>query len=373
MAKSPTRLRKFLGWVIQLLLWPLISCLVLSYLSPFISPDKAWWISFFGLAYPIFLLSAIGFMVVFLLTKSRRIYSIGLVLILGLPLHIRYFSLGWSAEQADYPNDNTLRVMSYNVRLFNYYEWLDEDRNTSRDSIYAHIRAVQPDVICFQEYLTVQGSNFIRNNDIRDLGDYRYYTEKYSIAKANRRIGIATFSKYPILHSELVEYDNTSKQFAVFTDIVKENDTVRVYNIHLQSIRIQQDDYDFLNNEETSNEDAKNGIKRMIQKLKYAYPLRATQAVSIVQHAQSSPYPVVICGDFNDTPMSYVYNAFNSSFEDAFRGNYLGLGSTYAGKLPAGRIDYIFHSSALEAISFSVQDQAHSDHYSIHTDLIFRQ
>jgi endonuclease/exonuclease/phosphatase family metal-dependent hydrolase len=232
---------------------------------------------------------------------------------------------------------------------------------------------VQPDVICFQEYLTVQRSNFIREKDIVALGDYRYFTEKYSIAKANRRIGVATFSKYPILHSELVEFDNTSKQFAVFTDIVKENDTVRIYNIHLQSIRIQQDDYDFLNNEETSNEEAKNGIKRMIQKLKHAYPLRAAQALSIVQHAESSPYPVVICGDFNDTPMSYVYNAFNASFEDAFRGNYLGLGSTYAGKLPAGRIDYIFHSPALEAINFSIQDEVHSDHYAIHTDLILPQ
>lgn len=372
MAKTRSPIRRFLSWVVHILLWPLIICLVLSYLSPFVSPEKAWWISFFGLGYPIFMISALLFLVVFIVAKSRRIISLGVILLIGLPLHVRYFSFGWSNDIEEYPDHNSIKVMSYNVRLFDYYEWLADDRKTTRNAIYFHIKEQQPDVICFQEYLTVKNSDFIREKDISSLGDFVYFTEEYIISKANRQIGVATYSKYPIIQSELVQFDNTTKQFAVFTDIVKNEDTVRVYNIHLQSIKIQQDDYAFFDNQEGTSEEATNGIKRMVRKLKLAYPIRVAQAQTILKHAKNSPYPTIICGDFNDTPMSYVYNSFNANFYDAFRGNHFGLGSTYAGKLPAGRIDYILYSEGLKAINFSVQEETHSDHYAITSEMIFK-
>ena len=372
MAKTRSPIRRFLSWTIHLLLWPLIICLVLSYLSPFISPEKAWWISFFGLGYPIFMLFALLFMLVFALAKSRRIMILGIILLLGTPLHIRYFSIGWSSSSSEYPNQNSLRIMSYNVRLFDYYEWLSNDRTTTRDAIYQHIKDQDPDVLCFQEYLRVKNSDFIQEEDIKAINDYDYFHQEYVISNVNRQIGVATYSKYPIIKTEVVKFDNTAKQFAVFTDIVKNNDTIRVYNIHLQSIKIHQDDYDFFNSRDGINEEATNGIKRMIRKLKHAYPLRVQQAETILEHAKSSPYPTIICGDFNDTPMSYVYNSFNRNFYDAFRGNSFGLGSTYAGKLPAGRIDYIFHSDKLTSINFSIQNEVYSDHYAITSEMLIQ-
>lgn len=372
MAKTNTPIRRFLSWIIHLLLWPLVICLVLSYLSPFISPKQAWWISFFGLAYPIFMISALFFILVLFLSKSRRVLHLGVILLLGIPLHMRYFSMGWSSDLVNYPEQNSIRVMSYNVRLFDYYQWLADDRKISRDAIYEHIEDVQPDVICFQEYLTVKKSNFIRERDITALGVYKYFNEEYMISRGGRQMGVATYSKYPIIKTELVRCDNTAKQFAIYTDVVKEGDTLRIYNIHLQSIKIQQNDFDFITNQDGTSGDAANGIKRMIKKLKHAYPLRVAQAETILAHAKTSPYPTVICGDFNDTPMSYVYNSFNANFYDAFRGNYFGLGSTYAGRLPAGRIDYIFHSAELKAINFSIQSKMHSDHYAITSDMILK-
>jgi endonuclease/exonuclease/phosphatase family metal-dependent hydrolase len=346
--------------------------MVLSYLSPFISPEQAWWISFFGLGYPIFMIFSLSFLFLFILSRSRRMISLGIILLLGTPLHIRYFSTGWSSDIENYPKQNSIRVMSYNVRLFDYYQWLADNRKTTRNAIYDHIKNVQPDVICFQEYLTVKNSNFIRERDISALGDYNYFNEEYMISKADRQIGVATYSKYPIIKTELVSFDNTQKQFATYTDIVKNNDTFRIYNIHLQSIRFQQDDFDFFNNQDGTSEEAANGIKRMIKKLKHAYPLRVAQAETILEHAKTSPFPTIICGDFNDTPMSYVYNSFNANFYDAFRGNYFGLGSTYAGRLPAGRIDYIFYSSDLKAINFSIQNEVHSDHYAITSEMVLK-
>jgi endonuclease/exonuclease/phosphatase family metal-dependent hydrolase len=93
--------------------------------------------------------------------------------------------------------------------------------------------------------------------------------------------------------------------------------------------------------------------------------MRAEQALTVMKHISTSPYPVIICGDFNDTPMSYTYSQFNKSLVDAFRNCSSGIGPTYAGRVPAGRIDYIFHSTSLNSIQFKIQSEIHSDHRAI--------
>jgi len=102
-----------------------------------------------------------------------------------------------------------------------------------------------------------------------------------------------------------------------------------------------------------------------MDKLRIAYPKRAEQARKVVEHMEQSPYEVVVCGDFNDTPLSYTYNTFFSHFTDAFRNASSGIGVTYAGKVPAGRIDYIFHSRDLHSGDFEIQSEVHSDHRAI--------
>jgi endonuclease/exonuclease/phosphatase family metal-dependent hydrolase len=103
----------------------------------------------------------------------------------------------------------------------------------------------------------------------------------------------------------------------------------------------------------------------MLDKLRFAYPKRAEQAKKVVEHMEQSPYEVIICGDFNDTPLSYVYNTFYSRFTDAFKNSSSGIGITYAGKVPAGRIDYIFHSKKLHSAQFKIHQKVHSDHKAI--------
>ncbi len=107
----------------------------------------------------------------------------------------------------------------------------------------------------------------------------------------------------------------------------------------------------------------------MIDKLRIAFPKRANQAKRVVEHMEQSPYEVIICGDFNDTPLSYCYNTFNSKYTDAFRNSASGIGVTYAGKVPAGRIDYIFHSKKLHSANFKVQKNVFSDHRSVFCEI----
>jgi endonuclease/exonuclease/phosphatase family metal-dependent hydrolase len=176
-------------------------------------------------------------------------------------------------------------------------------------------------------------------------------------------------SKYPMISKGEVplqlEEGEKSDNYCIFADIVKNNDTIRVYNVHLQSIKLKKDDYELFDEQGNPIQSQTTAIENTVFKIGSAYPRRADQAKLVVAHAETSPYPVVICGDFNDTPLSYTYNQFNKVFIDAFREASYGIGSTYAGKIPAGRIDFIFHSDNLEAFDFEIQKSVVSDHRAI--------
>jgi endonuclease/exonuclease/phosphatase family metal-dependent hydrolase len=178
-------------------------------------------------------------------------------------------------------------------------------------------------------------------------------------------------SKYPIIAKGDVMFNNSSNSdnYCIFADVVKNGDTLRIYNIHLQSIKLQQDDYALFGEKNKQANSEKSTFRLLIEKLRIAYPNRADQAKRVTEHMLTSPYPVVICGDFNDTPMSYVYNQFNDQLTDSYRECSTGIGVTYAGKVPAGRIDYIFHTDELSAQHFTIQEKAYSDHRAVYCEI----
>ena len=141
--------------------------------------------------------------------------------------------------------------------------------------------------------------------------------------------------------------------------------------MHLQSIRFQKDDYALFDSEhDYPVAEQSSGAIRMITKIRDAYSVRAEQARLIADHIRNAPFDVIVCGDFNDTPLSYTYNQFNKQLTDAFRNTSIGIGNTYAGKIPAGRIDYIFHSPSLGSRDFTIQSEKLSDHYAIDCKII---
>jgi endonuclease/exonuclease/phosphatase family metal-dependent hydrolase len=156
--------------------------------------------------------------------------------------------------------------------------------------------------------------------------------------------------------------------YCIFVDLVKNQDTFRIYNVHLQSIRLKQEDYSLFKDGAASIE-KKSMVRLLIEKLRIAYPKRAEQARAVIDHVQTSPYPTIVCGDFNDTPMSYAYNQFDKLLIDAFRESGFGIGTTYIGKVPAGRIDYIFHSKKIHSANFKVQKDVFSDHRSVYCEI----
>jgi len=348
-----------------------LSALLLAYFCPYVHPSSFWFIPFFGLAYPIIICSAGLFLIYWALLKSRWFFIVLAVILLGGKLHFRTLAITFSPIEA--PKDTPVwKIMSYNVRLFDLYNPSIEERNANRNAIIGYIDKMNPDVICFQEfYHQDKPSNFATKDTLTSLLKMEYYHERYSHKMTGRQnYGICMLSKYPIIAKGDVMFENSSvsDNYCIYADIVKGNDTIRVYNIHLQSIKLQQDDYAIFGDKSQAGEE-KSTFRLLIEKLRIAYPTRADQAIRVVEHTTTSPYPVVICGDFNDTPLSYVYNQFNRQFTDSYRESSSGLGVTYAGKVPAGRIDYIFHTTELAAQHFVIQENAHSDHLAIYCEL----
>jgi endonuclease/exonuclease/phosphatase family metal-dependent hydrolase len=346
-------------------------CLLLSYLCPFVHPNDFWVLPFFGLAYPVILLFTFIFLVYWAFAKSRMFFGVLLIILFGGKLHFRTISLPFGKEKlSDSLSTNPIKITSYNVRLFDLYEWGNKGKFENRNNIFNYLKGQNSDIICFQEfYQQDRPTQFPTRDTLKELLETPYCHERYSHKLEGRQnFGIAMLSKYPMIsRGDIIFEDplNIDNNYCIFADIVKGIDTFRIYNVHLQSIKFKKDDYKVFSKNANKIVDKKSTIELLIEKLKIAYPKRAEQARKVVDHMQQSPFPVIICGDFNDTPMSYTYNIFSSLYLDAFRNSSRGLGVTYAGKVPAGRIDYIFHSKNLHSSNFIIQNEVYSDHKAI--------
>ena len=349
-----------------------LATLVFSYFAPFVHPDTFELLPFFGLAYPIIIAVNLLFLLYWALLKTRWFFIVLFFIIIGGKLHFRTIGISFDPFTAS-QNDSVWKIMSYNVRLFDVYNETIEKRNENRNGILAYVQEVEPDVVCFQEFFHQdKPSSFSTKDTLIELLGMRNYHERYSHKIRNRQnFGICMLSKYPIIAKGDVMFDNfaSTDNYCIFADIVKHGDTIRVYNIHLQSIKLQQEDYEMFGATNNVPKEKKSTFRLLIDKLTIAYPARAQQALKVIEHMETSPYPVVVCGDFNDTPMSYVYNQFNQKLVDSFLETRFGLGITYAGRVPAGRIDYIFHDPRLQAQQFTIQKKAFSDHYAVSCEI----
>lgn len=344
--------------------------LIVSYISPYIHPTNLWIIPFFGLAYPVLMIIGLTIFILMLIFKSKSWIYVGLILLPGLLFSLRFVALGKPSTKVN--DSKSIKVMSYNVQLFGLYNKELNNKIQYRDSIFNFLQRENPDVICFQEfYHKERPTTFITRDTISKFLGTKFYHEKYSHNIIRRKnFGIAMLSKHEMIskgdvafiENNIINDDN----YCIYADIIKNQDTFRIYNIHFQSIKIKKDVSDAFDENSTKSKLKKNILEIVVNKLKIAFPARANQALTVMEHIASSPYPVIICGDFNDTPMSFTYNQFHSKYTDAFLNSApFGFGKTFVGKIPAGRIDYIFHSKTLNSFDFKVQEEVFSDHRAV--------
>lgn len=343
-----------------------VVALLLSYSASFIDPREFWIIAFFGLAYLPILLINCGFILYWLMRKKRNMILSLVAILAGWSLLNKHINFKNKNDKILVKEDTSVRLMSYNVHLFQRY---DDKKEKFRDETIEFIRTINPDVVCFQEfYSRLRGSKQFTKL-LKTEGDFEdYYFEPFE-KNDYEGYGQAIFSKYPIINFGTIEENAFGVNRIIFADIKRETDTLRVYNVHLRSFALQAEDRDFIQKspgEQVRNEEK---TKMLGRKLKKAFTSRSNQANTLVQHMAKCPYPKVVMGDFNDTPMSYSVNILSKNMNNAFEQKGFGWGVTYFGILPIFQIDYILCDSKIKINDYGILKEKLSDHYPIWADL----
>ena len=337
-------------------------------------PSPFWPVGFLTLGAFYFLLILVAFIFFWFLIKPvRSLISIAAILLAYKPLGniIPYrFSHSFNKPKAE----NALRIMTWNVAQFNVME--DKKHPEVKSQMLNIINEYEPDIACFQEMVaedsTVKNHGHI--DEFLEKLNFKNYFYSYNVKEdfwGYAHFGIIIFSKYPIINKQTVGfYPNDYNSIFQYTDIVKGADTIRVFNIHLQSLRFSKENLKYIDKPTVEDENkALQESKNIIAKFKKGFLKREIQADRIHAEMAKSSYPVIVTGDFNDVPNSYAYHTIGSDMKNAFVEKGSGLGRTFSGISPVLRIDNIFVDEKIDVLQFSLVKKKLSDHFPIIADV----
>lgn len=319
----------------------LAAILLISFLSYYISPNTFPLISFLSLSVPFLILLNIGFVIYWLLKLKRQFLLSTLILLIGFQFITKFYSF----NEKKVLLNNDVKIMSYNVRMFNIYNWIEKENIDQQ--IYDFINRKEPDILCIQEF-----------HPSEKIG-IKYPYQYVKTSEKSTHFGHAIFSKFKIINSGSLNFTNSSNN-AIFVDIIKNNDTVRIYNVHLESLKISP-------KKENLNQKYSEKFKLRVDK---AFKKQVNQATLIAKHQEKINYKSIICGDFNNTAFSWVYNKLKNGKTDAFEEAGKGFGKTYDFNFPL-RIDFILPDSSIKVNNFKTYKVKYSDHYPIMARLNF--
>jgi endonuclease/exonuclease/phosphatase family metal-dependent hydrolase len=346
--------------------------LLLSYLAPFINPVSFWPMAFLGLGFPILFITTLLFCVYWILRIKIQVIVPLISLLLGYNQITNFFA--WNSNHEKLVSEN-IHVMSYNVRLFDLYNW--KNNKQTRNKIFDFLKSENPDIICFQEFYYSTGKNKFNTKDTlpKFLKAKNKHVEYSAYVKKNEQyFGIATYSSYPIIRKGKIDFEENTHNICIYTDLKINEDTIRVYNAHLSSVRLDKDDYNFLDSIAVAETNRQfKGILNIIKRLKKAFILRAPQVEKIKEHIASCPYPVILCSDINDTPFSHAYQQLTHTLTDTFTEKGKGFGITYNGNIPFYRIDFILKSSDFHTVEYQTHPEDLSDHFPISAKILIKK
>lgn len=340
-------------------------------------PVSFWFIGFLALAAFYSLLALVLFFLFWLFAKPifALISTVAILSAWGPLQNLVQLRMSPNFVMKKHPAN--LRVMSWNVELFEVIE--HKKHPEKKQEMIDMIRAYNPDVACFQEMVgavdDTAAINYIPEL-MKQLGfsEYHYAFNPKLDFDQQHHFGIIIFSKYPLIKKHNVSYKpfdyNSIFQYA---DVVKNEDTIRLINLHLQSLRFDKENLDYINKPVVNDGKMLNKSKNLLAKFKRGFLRRSDQANRIATSITESPYPVIVCGDFNDVPNSYSYHTIGLGMRNAFTEKGTGIGRTFSGISPTLRIDNIFTSQHFNIEQFVRIKKNLSDHYPLVADLFLRK
>lgn len=308
--------------------------LLISFSSYYIAPNTLPPLSLSSLAIPLLIIINLLFIVYWVVKLKMSFLISTVVLLIGFQFVTKFYSF----EGKKVLLNNDVKIMSYNVRMFNVYKSI-EDGNIPQ-SIYEFVNTKNPDILCLQEF-----------SKSENLG-FKY---DYQFVKVNpqENFGQAIFSKYKIINSGSLNFPKSNNN-AIFADIIKNNDTIRIYNVHLETLKTNPKEEIF---------STENSEKLRIR-LQNSFKKQNNQVKLIVEHQTNLNHKSIICGDFNNTAFSWAYHQLKEGKNDAFEVAGKGFGKTYNYPFPF-RIDFILVDEKIEINNFRTYNVEYSDHFPI--------
>lgn len=376
--------RFFLGFFLFLNIVTGALFLLCSFASR-LHPSDWWFTGFLGLFFPFITAILILFVVFWLLVKRSWSFISLIILVMGfaaISLHLPF------KTESDFRKEKAkgeLRVMSWNVRHFIPFDEssFKPDRLRQRQHILEQIAEYQPDVICFQEFISMPGDE--EKDPLFQLKNkYGYKYHQFAgedIFGTRQYSGIAIFSRYPIMDGNSLSYPpsfDSNVENPIYADILFAGDTIRVFSVHLQSFGFGSREYDAIDDIKAEGDHNIRDSKNILRKMRNTFSWHGRQADFLSEEIKASPHPAMVMGDLNDVPGSYAYAVMRGNREDAFLQQGAGLGATFTSSssfilqlLPTLRIDYIFHPKIFSTSQFLIGGRRLSDHSFLLADIRF--
>lgn len=358
----------FIDRLVRLTAIGLAICLLLGLLAGNIDPRSLYVIAFFGLAYPYVLVLNL-FMMAWWCIRRKWLFAGGTLAVILLGWTSLTTTFGFIGEKGLGPKTDAglIRMMTYNVHSFKPYG--EEKVESVKQQMLNLIRNENPDIICFQEYFTRRKGTFDITDSLKTILNNPYYYFVPSAQNDYEATGLAIFSKYPIKQKGEIKFEYGWGNGSIFVDVAIGAKTVRIYNVHLQSISFQEQDYMYLDQVKYKMEPKLYASKRILKMLKRAFKKRSGQVDVMKAHMESCELPFVIAGDFNDTPASFAVKQMTKSLKNTFKEQGTGFGKTYNGKFPNFQIDYIATTKQFNVLNYRIIEAKLSDHFPVRSDL----
>ena len=371
MERGERRERGFFGRILVFILTILaiigLIAMALSVMSPHIDPKHFGWFPFFGLSFWVILLINVLAFFALVLLWSRKAWISVLALLIAIPGVNKSYSFGKRVDGVE-----GIRVMSYNVYQFNGIDG-EKDGETTATKIIDFIREQSPDILCCQEFASFK-RGVHRNKCMEMFSDsigmpYVYYNKKSNYG------GNVIFSKYPIEKVTTGGGFSNEELYGVLVEVdAGKKGKFYLANVHLVSNMITRSEIDVLTSTPENQQTLDTVGKSVFRKLQKGYMRRSDEVKEMLQGIPEVDLPVILSGDFNDTPLSYTYRRIEKAgYTDAFVKVGRGIKPTFAGKLPLLRIDYFWVNDKVTPLRFNRYREKLSDHYPIILDFSIKQ
>ncbi|MGH2563510.1 MAG: endonuclease/exonuclease/phosphatase family protein [Ginsengibacter sp.] len=368
--RKPGLFRQILVFLnVGIILAYLASCLV-----PFINTGENWLLAFPGLVFPFIFFGLVIFIILWIFLKSKWWWISLIVLVVGLQQILAVFSFHIPERFSYNKSPETLRVFQWNVTSWDEGDKKELGGASYRPFMLDLVKKDNADVLCLQEFFEAKDTGYYKSNisALHEMGYPYYYFVPLSNSREDLPTGTAIFSKYPIIDSASFKYKiNYTGDHLLYADIKFKNEIFRIYTTHLQPVYFDNSEYEISNWMQPEKESDIGYFHSLFSRLRSGFEYRYTQSVYVHKKMQESPYPSIMCGDFNDVPNSNTYFTVKGNLRDVFLKKGSGFGQTIPFFSQMLRIDYIFADKKFKVTQFHIDHVNYSNHFPLVTDLDF--